>query len=151
MSASHARDIPSWLTDGVASAATAPASNEDRKLAFKTAVEDYLETRIITAGGNVKYLYRDESYVEALVTDLRGWVIDGSNQWEKVQISFALLGASKARRIRIFVDGMLASGLGNSAPPDTRFVYSMEPEHSLALTNFSQAMLDEFVNQWSIK
>jgi hypothetical protein len=144
MSASFAQDVPNWLVSGVASATTARAG--DIKNTFKTAVERFLQSKVKAAGGSLNYLYRDENYVEVLVTELRGWVLKGSNQWEKIQVSFALLGKNKNTKIRIFLDGMLASGIGNKAPPDTRFTNSMEPEHSSALTNFGKSILDEFIN-----
>ncbi|MBU0756417.1 MAG: hypothetical protein KJ645_14840 [Planctomycetes bacterium] len=90
-------------------------------------------------------MYRDDSYYEVIVRGVRGWVIKGSKQWEKVQISFALLG-NKDPKIRIFTDGTLASGMGDKTPPDSKFTYSMEPEYATNLTTFSQATLDDFVN-----
>ncbi len=144
ISASAAQPAPDWITDHVAS----PATNDEIEdpIIFSKSVESFLDAEMISLGGRISYLERGETYIEAIVGGVRGWVIDGGQEWERVQISFALLG-SERRTIRIFVDGMLASGIGPDPPPESKFTYSMEPEHALALSNHARSTLDKFLSE----
>jgi hypothetical protein len=143
MSASEARATPKWLSKRLGMGASSLMKHSTET--FAKIVEQHLNSISQSIGGTVEYLYREDAYVEAIFRGARGWVIRGNNQWEKVQISFALMGKDKPQ-IRISVDGMLASGLGDRVPADSRFTYSMEPEYSSNLTTFARKMLDDFVN-----
>ncbi len=142
-SSSHARDVPAWLTGSLVSAAI--SEPDGGQIRFLNAVEAFLEEKTRVAGGTLKYIYRDQTYIEAVVHGVRGWVVRGGNQWEKVQIAFSILGSGDSSKVRIFVDGMLASGIGSVPPPDSKFTYSMEPKYASQLSEFAQTKLDEFL------
>ena len=143
-STSVARDVPAGLATQLGSAVSGTA--EGIRETFSTIVGRYLDEKMEAIGGTLQYLYRDDFYVEAIVRGVRGWVIKGSNQWEKVHVSFALLGTGDAAEVRIFLDGMLASGFGNMIPPDSKFTYSMEPKYASDITALAQGTLDDFMH-----
>jgi hypothetical protein len=94
----------------------------------------------------VEYLERDSTYVEALIRGIRGWVIPGGVQWEKVQICFlASVAEGNKRNMRIVVDGMLAPGIGERTPPDSKFTYSMEPQYAENVHQFARSILDQLL------
>lgn len=142
-SATAAQTAPDWIADRVSSAATVDAvANAE---GFARIIEGYLDSEVNALGGRVRYLERGDAYIEAIIDGVRGWVIDGGQEWERVQISFALIG-SENKKVRIFVDGMLASGLGSAPPPASKYTYSMEPDYAALLSNHARATLDKLLN-----
>ncbi|MEH8016542.1 hypothetical protein MN202_04825 [Rheinheimera muenzenbergensis] len=97
-------------------------------------------------GGKIEYLVQSNDYIEAELFGSKGAVIANGEQWERVQISTNLVSRKNDRIVRIFVDGMTASGMGASPPPKSRFTESMEPVHSESLNNFLKKILNEIVN-----
>ncbi|MEL6169869.1 MAG: hypothetical protein AAFR35_14365 [Pseudomonadota bacterium] len=96
--------------------------------------------------GKVEFLTRSSNYVEVIVSGRKGIVIDDGNLWERVQIAASLTETDNQSTVRVFVDGMVASGAGSSPPPNSRFTTSMEPTHAQELNEFSKMFLDMLVN-----
>lgn len=69
---------------------------------------------------------------------LKGQVIHGGTQWERLQIAvFITDSESQGLMLRTNVDGRLASGLG-AYPADSQFTRDMEPQYSEALSEFTK-------------
>jgi hypothetical protein len=103
-------------------------------------VDAFLPERFTIGEPRFEYLEKSGAYVEVLVKGLRGEVIDGGGFWERIQLSFFVTGSEETRRLRVFVDGRLASGLGGY-PPDTQFTMDMEPDHAESLDVFARALV----------
>lgn len=80
-------------------------------------------------------------FAEYIVRGLRGVVVPGNNQWELLQVSFALTGGPYPQ-IMIIADGRLASGF--QYPSDSQFTQSMQPEFNEALERFTDHLRSEF-------
>lgn len=135
-------DASSWIASNLTRANTRSLKGSVPN--FENSVIQYLEGQATALGATIKYASRKDTYVEATVSGVRGWVIKGGKQWEKVQIAFALMRESDKAELRIFTDGRLASG--EHPPVDTRYEYDMEPKYSANLTDFSKILLDNFLH-----
>jgi hypothetical protein len=108
-----------------------------------------IEKSYTTKGATVEFLERGGSFVEAIIRGLRGEVILGGKDWERVQVSiFALQGEKGTIQLRTLVDGRIASGLG-SYPPDSSFTTDMEPRYSGALTEYARRLLDRIQTEFT--
>jgi hypothetical protein len=103
------------------------------------AVEKFLPT-FLPQPGSVEYLTKTAGYVELVVRGLRGHVIKGGSEWEKIQIMIVRSGSGE---VRFITDGMLASGAG-SYPPDTQFIKSIEAFNAEALSSYAKTLATAF-------
>ncbi|WP_315783913.1 MULTISPECIES: hypothetical protein [unclassified Bradyrhizobium] len=90
-------------------------------------------------GGSVTLVEQDSDYLEMVSRGMRGVVILGSSEWERLQITITLSNAAAGRRLRIQVDGSLGSGIN---PPSTDQGYDrdMEPKYSRPLEDFARQL-----------
>jgi hypothetical protein len=104
--------------------------------------EKYLEQYFADHKATFKVVDREADYLEFLATGMQGLVIPGNADWERLQITLALLGSGNNRRLRVGADGFLGSGL---RPPTSYIGYdrSMEPQYSEALTIFVRSLATE--------
>jgi hypothetical protein len=79
--------------------------------------------------------------VEYIVRGLRGYVVRGNNQWEKLQVTFTL---TRNGEVAVSVDGWLASGF--QYPSDTQFTTSMETTFPDDLHMFTEKLAGDFHN-----
>ena len=91
-------------------------------------------------GGKVTVVEVDDDYLELVIRGLRGIVIPGNNEWERVQVVITLSKVSSGRRLRIQVDGSLASRI-NPPATDQSYDRDMEPRYSGALGDFARELL----------
>lgn len=111
----------------------------------------FLETSYTAKGATVEFLERSDDFVEAIIRKLRGEVIPGGRDWERVQVSvFALQREKNVIQLRTSVDARIASGLGNY-PPDSSFTTDMEPRYSGALTEYARRLLDRIQAEFTKK
>lgn len=136
--ATAAADLPAGVIDDVLTGTSAASPSPEIDLA--TEVDAFLPERFTIGEPRFEYLEKSGAYVEVLVKGLRGEVIDGGGFWERIQLSFFVTGSEETRRLRVFVDGRLASGLGGY-PPDTQFTMDMEPDHAESLDVFARALV----------
>lgn len=85
--------------------------------------------------GTVQPLLADENSAEYEIRDLHGCVLQGSSYWEKLQVSFSVVGTDR-REIEVVVDGWLASAMW-TPPADSQYTKNMQPEHREALSVFN--------------
>lgn len=89
---------------------------------------------------NIQYLTKDSSFVDMILRGIRGQVIKGGTEWEKIQISVVKSGDTE---VRFLIDGLLASGVGGY-PPDSQFTKSIEPGNAQDLTVYTKALATAF-------
>ena len=115
-----------------------------REIDLSKEVKAFLPNFILDPNAHFDYQETTSSYVEVLVRGIRGQVINGGRDWEKLQIVFHLNSLGRASStMRVFVDGQIASGIG-AYPPDAQFTRSMEPTHSENLTQYAKKLTDQF-------
>ncbi len=129
--------VPTMLPDtaSVEATASSPVIN------LAAIVRPFLHKRLSNTGARIEPLQESPTYVEDIVRGLRGYVIAGGQQWEKLQISFTLTG-DKPQQVVVAVDGLLANSIGGY-PPDSQFTKNMEPAFSKALSDFARALATE--------
>lgn len=103
----------------------------------------FLNTFYAPRGGKVTFLEQGENYVEAIVRGLKGEVLAGGSDWERLQVSvFLVSGGQSQATLRTTIDGRIASGLGGY-PADSNFITDMEPRHGSALSEYARRLLNE--------
>jgi hypothetical protein len=102
---------------------------------FEKRLNAYFTTRM----GKIQIIDREVDYLEIVAKGMRGLVIPGNADWERIQITISLLGSGNDRRLRLGADGFLGSGL---RPPvsDQGYDRSMEPDYAQALTLFVRTL-----------
>lgn len=92
-------------------------------------------------GANVTFLERDDAYAEFIVRGVKGVVVQGGANWERLQLSFMLKQptGSAPTALRVFADGRLAASLGGY-PPDTQFTEDIEVKHGQRLGEFTKCI-----------
>jgi hypothetical protein len=94
----------------------------------------------LPAEAKLEFLENSDDGAEIIVRNIRGQVVTGGREWEKINIAAFIIPISKdIMKIRIIVDGLLSSGLG-AYPPDSQFTTSMEPAHAQNLTEYAQKL-----------
>lgn len=112
-------------------------------------IATFIENAYTTKGATVEFLERDGSFVDAIIRGLRGEVLRGGKDWERVQVSVvALQETNNVIRLRALIDGRIASGLG-SYPPDSSFTTDMEPRYSGAMTEYARRLLDSIQTEFT--
>jgi hypothetical protein len=100
-----------------------------------------IENGYRSKGATVEFLEREDDIVEAIVRGLRGEVIRGGRDWERLQVSIvALREQNNTIRLRATIDGRLASGVG-AYPADSVFTTDMEPRFSGALNDYARKLI----------
>lgn len=80
----------------------------------------------------------EDHYVEVILSDLRGEVIEEKNYWERLQSSILVADRGEFIELRLLLDGWFAAGL--NPPPITAFS-DMEPVHSKSLQVYAGQLL----------
>ncbi|WP_244808735.1 hypothetical protein [Caballeronia zhejiangensis] len=107
---------------------------------LNTKIISFLAGELGTADNNITRLSLTPDYVEVIVRGLKGRVIHGGKQWERLQITVFITEAENhGVTLRAIVDGRLASGLG-AYPADSQFTQDMEPAYSEDLSNFTKQL-----------
>lgn len=112
-------------------------------LDFPAQVKRFLSDKFRGYQVNLVYPSTDMGYVEVVIKGLRGYVISGGSEWERIQMYFALQQYGSQTVLRVVADGSLASGMGDY-PADSQFTKLMEPMHAEALTEFAKISAEEF-------
>jgi len=140
---SASSSVPLGTTVKVASGATPwfrfgfTSSAESLSDAVRTVISS-----LTSAGGaGLDFLSTESDFVEVTVRGIRGQVIRGGRDWERLQITAAITGGgnNNRRTLRVTVDGRVASGLGGY-PPDSQFTRDMEPQYSMNLTEYTKRL-----------
>jgi hypothetical protein len=105
----------------------------------------FLRQVFASSPGSLEFLTTDEDFVEIIVRGLRGRVVQGGTDWERLQLTLALTGAKDSPTLRVTADGDLASGIG-SYPPDSSFTRSMEPQYKGQLSDFAKKLANDLRN-----
>jgi len=92
--------------------------------------EDYLPD-----DANTTVTGSTEAFVEVFIRGIKGFVIKGGADWEKVQLLFTKSIIEGEPVVHIYADGLLSSGIGNY-PKDSQFTKSIEPSYTSALQEF---------------
>lgn len=121
----------------VASSARSRAPSLEVSLA--EAVPLFLPKYIPSAAAQFEFIALEPDYAEVIIRGLRGTVIRGGNDWEKVQLTFSLTGnASNGKSVlRLAGDGQIASGMG-AYPPDSQFIRDLEPKYAKSLQDYTK-------------
>jgi hypothetical protein len=110
-----------------------------QKPVLKDKIDGFFQN-FLPKGASLEYLDRQENTIEVIVRDIRGYVIHGGEDWEKIDINVALLSQSNNEaQLNVYVDGSLSSGIG-AYPRDSQFTRSMEPDHAQELTSYAKAL-----------
>jgi hypothetical protein len=141
MSASFATALPKSVFERSAAGASDPFK---QSINLGQQCEEFLKTFLPQGQAEIQYQERSKGYVEVIVRGLRGHVIKGGRDWEKIQIQFMIgAGDDGSQNLRAFVDGQLSSGIG-AYPPDSKFTTSMEPKEAGSLTSYAKELVDAF-------
>jgi hypothetical protein len=144
-SASSAVPLKTELKLGRTAAYASPAL----KRGLATAVPSFLGS-FLPQGATWDVLSSETDFVEVIVRGIKGYVIAGGKDWEKLQLTVSLTGlAGQSPTLRATADGQLASGLG-TYPSDTQFTRDMEPMHAGALTNYAKIFVNRLRNALEI-
>lgn len=138
--ASISTSVPLAATANVASAATAPwyrlrFGSAPRTL--ENTVPGVLRLFLSPAPAELDFLTTEPDFVEVIVRGIRGQVIRGGRDWERLQLTIAVTGSGNQRMLRVTADGRLASGLGGY-PSDSQFTRDMEPQYSMNLSEYTK-------------
>jgi hypothetical protein len=145
VSASSAVPLNTVLKLGSTAAYVSPAL----KRGLATAVPGFLGS-FLPQGATWDVLSSEADFVEVIVRGIKGYVIAGGKDWEKLQLTVSLTGlAGQSPTLRATADGQLASGLG-TYPSDTQFTRDMEPMHAGALTNYAKIFVNRLRNALEI-
>lgn len=135
--ASASASIFNLRADELAASAVGKTANN---INLSDAIAKFLPTFLPTPGSSVQFLTKSPEFVDVIVRGLRGHVIKGGSEWEKIQISAVKSGATE---VRFIADGMLASGAGNY-PPDSQFTKSIEAGNAQDLTLYASTLATAF-------
>lgn len=119
-----------------------PATNE--KLPAKVrglgdAVRPFLTKFLDDKNARFDFLTLEPEYVEVIIRGLRGRVINGGRDWEKLQLTLSITGKPQ-RTLRASLDGQLASGIGNY-PGDSQFTRDMDVQFKGNVTEYSKKLV----------
>jgi hypothetical protein len=104
----------------------------------------FLNTYYSAKGGKVTVLENTARYLELIVRGLKGEVVKGGAQWERLSLAISVSSTGSDREeVRTITEGFLASGFGY--PPDDSFTQSMEPAHTRDLHEYTKALLSRIV------
>ena len=120
--------------------ASAVLEKMTNNISLSDAIAEFLPTFLSMPGNNIQYLTKNAEFVDVIVRGLRGHIIKGGSEWEKLEISVVRTGVSE---VRFLADGMLASGVG-SYPPDSQFTKSIEAGNAQDLTLFTKTLATAF-------
>jgi hypothetical protein len=108
-------------------------------------IDEFLKSYFSAKNGAVTVLESTPRYIELLVRNLKGEIIHGGNQWERLSLAVSVTPLDQNNEeVRAIADGFLASGF--SYPPDESFTQSMEPAHSRDLQDYTRAMISQIGN-----
>lgn len=105
----------------------------------------FLRQVFASSPGSLEFLTTDKDFVEVIVRGLRGRVVQGGTDWERLQLTVALTGAKNSPTLRVTADGDLASGIG-SYPLDSSFTRSTEPQYKGQLSDFAKKFANDLRN-----
>lgn len=109
-------------------------------------IPTFLPSFISSPKAKFSYLEKSNNFVEVIIRGLKGEVIQGGNEWEKIQISFIRSSQNSGiKELIVLVDGHLASGIGRS-PEDMQFTKSMEPKFSNNLNNYAKKLSTSLIS-----
>jgi hypothetical protein len=105
----------------------------------------FLQKFFVGTDAYFDFLTTEDEHVEVIVRGLRGYVVRGGRDWEKLQLTFSLTrtASGSSPTLRVTADGHLSSGIG-SYPSDTQF-----ENRSIAtggLTEISKRVANELRN-----
>ncbi|WP_431113230.1 hypothetical protein [Variovorax paradoxus] len=134
---------PLSLAAGVSDAAHVSSTGLNLNLAEVT--PRFLRRFFAGTDAAFDFLNTEDEHVEVIVRGLRGYVIRGGHDWEKLQLTISLTRAASGSSptLRVTADGHLSSGIG-SYPSDTQF-----ESRSIAaggLTDISKRVANELRN-----
>jgi hypothetical protein len=92
------------------------------------------------------FLGEGDDTADLVVRGIKNLVIAGGEFWERLEISIVRIPQTTgfgSVTIRLFVDGTVASGIGNY-PPDTQFTTHMEPKYAKSLAGFADKLTTDF-------
>ena len=121
---------------------TANVSARGLPSSLSVAAPTFLRQMFSTSSANLEFLTTDDDFVEVVVRGLRGHVIQGGSDWEKLQLQLALTGGKVSPTLRVTADGDLSSGIGGY-PPDSSFTRSMEPQYKGPLSDFAKKLAND--------
>ena len=125
---------------GAGTIGLAAVGNMNKSLDLPDAVVKFMAAFFPSPEVSIQYLAKDSSFVDMIVRGIRGHVIKGGAEWEKIQISVVKSGETE---VRFLADGLLASGVGGY-PPDSQFTKSIEPGNAQDLTTYTKALATAF-------
>ncbi len=124
-------------------ATTARATSVQAVARIGAPIVDFLKAYYAPRGGNLTFLEQGDNYVEAIVRGLKGEVLAGGSDWERLQVIVFLVSGGQAQAtLRTTIDGRIASGLGGY-PADSNFITDMEPRYGGALSEYARRLLNE--------
>jgi hypothetical protein len=129
---SASASVPVVKSVSVASATTVNAGKES--VALGSAVRQFLPAYVNQGGAKFEFLSEEDGFVEVMVRGLRGHVIPGGSEWEKLQLTFFLTGDDE-KKLRVSGDGHTASGIG-SYPADSHFTRDIELKSAKSLQDY---------------
>jgi hypothetical protein len=132
---------PLIAASNVTTAAT--TSLESKPFDLAASVPSFLESFMKPALPRFEFLTTESDFIEVIVRGLRGHVIRGGPNWERLKFTIAITGGGKtgSSTLRVILDGKIASGLANY-PQDADFTRDMEPEFYRNLDEYAKRMAD---------
>lgn len=88
-----------------------------------------------------EFLSTQPANIGVIVRGLRGHVIPGGIEWERLQLTISITIDGK---LMVVVSGLIAPGLG-PYPPDSQFTSNMESRHSKNLWEYSQKLTNDLL------
>jgi hypothetical protein len=136
---SASTSIPLGITANAGSSGVSKISSSPRSLG--DTLPNFLPLFMSSGGVNLEFLTAEPDFVEVLVRGVRGQVIRGGRDWERLQLTIAVTGGGNNHQLilRVTVDGRIASGLGGY-PQDSQFTRDMEPQYSMNLTEYAKRL-----------
>jgi hypothetical protein len=108
-------------------------------------IERFLESYFTSKNGRITILENTPRYIELVVRYLKGEIIHGGNQWERLSLAVSVTPIDQnSQEVRAIAEGFLASGF--TYPPDDSFTQSMEPAHSRDLQDYARAIISQIGN-----
>ncbi|MCB1511424.1 MAG: hypothetical protein KDJ36_11015, partial [Hyphomicrobiaceae bacterium] len=119
----------------------AAGDTRDAGIDLRGRVDGLLRALLGARGGRVSYLHRGPRYVEAVLSGVRGLVIEHGRAWETVLVTVSAETLGGGTRVRVFTDGMAARDTGPEEPGADAFVIALETTNKADLERLARKVL----------